>query len=237
LKFQFFDEDGNEKQARYIPIETIDNLYCFGSLDANSALYNFLGKNNITVHFFDYYEHYTGSFLPKDYLLSGKVIVAQVKNYIDKNKRLKIAQKIVDAAAFNLEKNLKYYKNRDKISEDYLKQIEQLHSKVFLSTSIDELMGIEGNIRNIYYSSFNEILNEFEFDVRTKRPPKNEVNAMISFLNMICYTLCIDMIYHTQLNPTISFLHEPGERRFSLALDLSEIFKPILVDRLIFFVN
>ena len=171
------------------------------------------------------------------YLLSGKVIVAQVKNYIDKNKRLKIAQKIVDAAAFNLEKNLKYYKNRDKISEDYLKQIEQLHSKVFLSTSIDELMGIEGNIRNIYYSSFNEILNEFEFDVRTKRPPKNEVNAMISFLNMICYTLCIDMIYHTQLNPTISFLHEPGERRFSLALDLSEIFKPILVDRLIFFVN
>ncbi|HOK38409.1 MAG: type I-B CRISPR-associated endonuclease Cas1b [Bacteroidales bacterium] len=234
LKFQFFDEDGNEKQARYIPIETIDNLYCFGSLDANSALYNFLGKNNITVHFFDYYEHYTGSFLPKDYLLSGKVIVAQVKNYIDKNKRLKIAQKIVDAAAFNLEKNLKYYKNRDKISEDYLKQIEQLHSKVFLSTSIDELMGIEGNIRNIYYSSFNEILNEFEFDVRTKRPPKNEVNAMISFLNMICYTLCIDMIYHTQLNPTISFLHEPGERRFSLALDLSEIFKPILVDRLIF---
>ena len=68
LKFQFFDEDGNEKQARYIPIETIDNLYCFGSLDANSALYNFLGKNNITVHFFDYYEHYTGSFLPKVFI-------------------------------------------------------------------------------------------------------------------------------------------------------------------------
>lgn len=234
LKFQPVDENGNEGQARYIPIETVDNLYCFGSLDANSALYNFLGKNNITVHFFDYYEHYTGSFLPKDYLLSGKVIVSQVKNYLDKNKRLIIAQKIVDAAAFNIGKNLKYYKNRNKISEDYLLQIEQLHSKVFLTKSIDELMGIEGNIRNIYYSSFNEILNEFEFDQRTKRPPKNEINALISFLNMICYTLCLDMIYHTQLNPTISFLHEPGERRFSLALDLSEIFKPILVDRLIF---
>ncbi len=42
------------------------------------------------------------------------------------------------------------------------------------------------------------------------------------------------MIYHTQLNPTISFLHEPGVRRYSLALDLAEIFKPLLVDRVIF---
>lgn len=51
---------------------------------------------------------------------------------------------------------------------------------------------------------------------------------------MLCYTLCLSQIYHTQLNPTISFLHEPGYRRYSLALDLAEIFKPLLVDRLIF---
>lgn len=69
---------------------------------------------------------------------------------------------------------------------------------------------------------------------RTKLPPSNEVNAMISFVNSMCYTLCLDMIYHTQLNPTISFLHQPGERRYSLALDLAEIFKPVLADRLIF---
>ncbi len=69
---------------------------------------------------------------------------------------------------------------------------------------------------------------------RTKQPPGNEVNAMVSFVNTLCYTLCLDMIYHTQLNPAISFLHQPGERRFSLALDLAEIFKPILADRLIF---
>ena len=69
---------------------------------------------------------------------------------------------------------------------------------------------------------------------RSKQPPSNEVNALISFGNMMCYSLALDMIYHTQLNPTISFLHEPGTRRFSLALDLAEIFKPILVDRTIF---
>jgi CRISPR-associated protein Cas1 len=51
---------------------------------------------------------------------------------------------------------------------------------------------------------------------------------------MLCYTLCLSQLYHTQLNPTISFLHEPGYRRYSLALDLAEIFKPLLVDRTIF---
>lgn len=50
----------------------------------------------------------------------------------------------------------------------------------------------------------------------------------------MCYKLALEAIYHTQLNPTISFLHEPGARRYSLALDVAEIFKPILVDRTIF---
>ncbi len=95
-------------------------------------------------------------------------------------------------------------------------------------------MGIEGNIRMSYYEAFDTIINDFEMGNRSKRPPSNEVNAIISFVNSMCYSLCLDMIYHTQLNPTISFLHEPGERRFSLALDVSEIFKPILADRLIF---
>ena len=50
----------------------------------------------------------------------------------------------------------------------------------------------------------------------------------------MCYSLTLNQLYHTQLNPTISFLHEPGARRYSLALDVAEIFKPILVDRAIF---
>lgn len=57
---------------------------------------------------------------------------------------------------------------------------------------------------------------------------------MISFGNMMCYAQCLRAIHQTQLNPTISYLHSPGERRFSLSLDISEIFKPIVVDRVIF---
>lgn len=73
LKFTPVDENGTEGQPKYIPVEGVSELFCFGALDANSALYNFLGKMGITVHFFDYYEHYTGSFQPKEYLLAGKM--------------------------------------------------------------------------------------------------------------------------------------------------------------------
>jgi CRISPR-associated protein Cas1 len=85
-----------------------------------------------------------------------------------------------------------------------------------------------------YYEAFDTIIDGFEMVKRSKRPPENEVNALISFGNMMCYSQCLRAIHLTQLNPTISFLHEPGERRYSLALDLAEIFKPVLVDRLIF---
>lgn len=234
LKFVPVNEEGIEGKPKYLPIEGVKNLFCFGSLDANSALYNFLGKHRIGVHFFDYYEHYTGSFMPKDYLLSGKVIVNQVAHYQSKQKRMFLARKFVAGAAFNMLKNLKYYAKRDKDVSAHISQIEQLATAIEKAGAIDELMGIEGNIRMAYYDAFGEIINDFEMNNRTKQPPSNEVNAMISFVNMICYTACLDQIYHTQLNPTISFLHEPGFRRYSLALDLAEVFKPLLADRLIF---
>jgi CRISPR-associated protein Cas1 len=234
LYFTPVDEQGNEGQVRPIPVESVDNLYCFGSLDANSALFNFMGKNHISVHFFDYYEHYTGSFMSKDYLLAGKMQVEQTKHYISDKKRMVIAQTLINGAAFNMSRNLKYYQSRGKDVTSSLERIENYVSLIESAKKVDELMGIEGNIRQAYYDAFDTIINDFEMGNRSKKPPKNEVNALISFGNMMCYTMCLDQIYHTQLNPTISFLHEPGVRRYSLALDISEIFKPLLVDRTIF---
>lgn len=234
LKFTPVDENGTEGQPKYIPVEGVSELFCFGALDANSALYNFLGKMGITVHFFDYYEHYTGSFQPKEYLLAGKMQIEQTKHYLSKSKRQVIAQKLVEGAAFNIIKNLKYYQSRGKEVQPYIDTISGFSGAITETKAIDELMGIEGNIRQIYYDAFDVILNDFAMNGRSKQPPKNEVNALVSFGNMMCYTLCLGQIYHTQMNPTISFLHEPGYRRYSLALDLAEIFKPILVDRVIF---
>lgn len=230
------DEQGNETpgEARYIPVEGAGDFYVFGSLKAPSSLYNFLGQNDIAVHFFDYYENYTGSFMPREGLLSGKMLLAQTAAYADKERRIEIARQFIDGAAYNMVKNLRYYNNRGKDTEPMISIIESYIQGISSVKAVDELMGIEGNIRQVYYEAFNLILDDFEMGNRTKQPPQNEVNALISFGNMMCYSQCLRAIHQTQLNPVISYLHTPGERRYSLSLDISEIFKPILVDRVIF---
>ncbi len=238
LKFTAITEDGNGietlSKPKFLPVEQVGDIYVFGSLKANSALFNFLGQKDIAVHFFDYYENYTGSFMPRDSVLSGKLLLAQTAAYQNKKKRLEIARKFIEGAAFNMVKNLKYYDNRGKNLESYIQKINDLAVLINNTEDIKELMGTEGMIRQTYYSAFDLIINDFVMELRTKQPPQNEVNALISFGNMMCYTETLRAIHQTQLNPTISYLHSPGERRYSLSLDISEIFKPIIVDRVIF---
>ena len=97
-------------------------------------------------------------------------------------------------------------------------------------------MAIEGNCRDYYYDAFDTIIEneEFSFSRRTKRPPRNRLNALISFGNSLLYTVVLSEIYKTHLDPRIGFLHTTNFRRFTLNLDVAEIFKPIIVDRIIF---
>ncbi len=234
LKFTAFDEDGREQKPRYLPIENVDELYAFGAVDANSALYNFLGQQQVSMHFFDYYENYTGSFMPRDALLSGKVLMAQARLHDNNGRRLELARLVLEGAVHNMIKNLKYYDKRGRDLQPIIEIIQKHQDGFSKINQVEELMGYEGNIRKTYYEAFELIINDFSMNGRTMRPPQNEVNSLISFGNMMCYSQCLRAIHQTQLNPVISFLHSPGERRFSLSLDLAEVFKPLLVDRVIF---
>lgn len=218
-----------------IPVERIKDIHVFGTVTYNSRFFDFVSQQSIPIHMYNYYGYYSGTFYPKEKLVSGKLLVKQVEHYTDLEKRLTIAQEFIDAGSFNILRNLKYYQSRGKDLKIYMDQIMELRAELKTTKSIEELMGVEGNIRKIYYDSWNVIINqEINFEKRVKRPPDNMINSLISFMNSIIYTKTLSQIYQTQLNPTISYLHEPSERRFSLALDVSEIFKPIIVDRTIF---
>lgn len=229
---QFITEDGIKKD---IPVERIQDLYIMSELNLNTSFLNFISRYGIVLHFFNYYSFYTGSYYPKETILSGNLLVKQVEHYTISEKRINLAVQFISAAAENIYRNLRYYNGRGKDVSFYMQEIDSLKKKLGKSKDVEELMGYEGNIRKIYYSAWNTIVNQdIQFSKRIKHPPDNMINTLISYVNTLIYTKVLSEIYQTQLNPTISFLHEPGARRFSLCLDIAEIFKPLIGDRLIF---
>lgn len=230
-----FKEEFDSLNKRVIPIEDVDSLMVFGEINFNARMLHFLSKNSIPAHLFNHYGYYSGSYYPRDYLLSGFLLVNQAEHYKNHKKRVGLALQLVLGAAYNMQRNLKYYNGRLGDLTSYINRIENHVNEVPFAKDIQELMGLEGNIRQTYYAAFPAILgDQFDFEKRVRQPPDNAVNALISFGNAMVYTACLTEIYRTQLSPLISFLHEPGQRRFSLALDLAEIFKPMLADRVLF---
>ena len=218
----------NNKGKKPIPINKIYSIYAYGQITFSSQVMSLLAKKGIPIHFFNYYGFYNGSYYPRETLLSGDLLVRQAEYYLNQSKRLELAKLFVEGAANYILKVLSYYKIENDVNE-ILKELTK-------TNKITEIMNVEGRIRSEYYSKFDEILpEEFKMEGRSRQPPKNMINSLISFGNSMMYSTVLTEIYNTQLNPTISYLHEPFERRFSLSLDLSEIFKPIFVDRLIFY--
>ncbi|ADI02107.1 type I-B CRISPR-associated endonuclease Cas1b [Syntrophothermus lipocalidus] len=233
----YLEQEAEEAKVnrQAIPIEGVDDIYLFGEVDLNTKLLNFLAQNGIVVHCFNYYGFYTGSFYPRESNVSGHLLVKQVEHYLDLERRLTIAREFVASALFHIRRNLNYYKTRGKPVSDCVKVIEECMARLESCKSIPELMREEGRAREAYYHAFNEIVDvEEEFEKRVRRPPNSMLNALMSFVNTLVYTATLSQIYVTQLNPTISYLHEPSHRRFSLALDVAEVFKPLVGDRVLF---
>lgn len=225
----YIENEKGDKKA--IPIEDVDTVHLFGEIDLNTKLLNFFSQQNKTIHVYNYYGFYAGSFMPRDRNVSGELTVKQVKYYLDNEKRFFIATSFVEGAIFHMIRNLRGYSS----TEDFQRKLSTELANIYGSKSISELMGCEGRARDAYYQAFNVILkDDFLIEKREKRPPTNPINALISFGNSIVYSAVLSEIYHTQLNPTISYLHEPRERRYSLSLDISEIFKPLIADPIIF---
>lgn len=219
----------------YIPIENTKEIYCMAEVSINTKLLDFFAQNHVIVHFFNYYEGYSGTFYPPNQYNSGKLLVKQVEKY--QNYRLDIAKAIVLGIGENLDAVLyHYYKHDKKEVKDTIDWLrKEFKTRVESAGNVKELMSVEGEAWMYFYNDFKHFLPEsFVMNKRVKRPPDNPINAMISFGNTLLYTKTISAIYRTHLDQRISFLHEPSEGRFSLSLDLCEVFKPVIVYKTIF---
>ncbi len=229
----FFETEDGEK--KYVPVENTQEIYVFGEVSLNKKLLEFLSQKEIILHFFNYHGYYVGSFYPREHYNSGLITLKQAEHYLDNEKRMKLARTFVKGATGNMLKLLSYHKTRGVDLDDLMQNIEDLKERIDEQETTEELMAIEGNIRDIYYKSFDRITNnpDFFFESRTRRPPQNRINALISFGNQLLYVAVLGEIYRTHLDPRIGYLHSTNTRRFTLNLDVAEIFKPVIVDRLI----
>ena len=229
----FENEEGKKK---FIPVENTKEIYAFGEIDLNTKMLNFLSQKEITLHYFNYYDYYAGSFYPREHYNSGFMILNQSRYYEDVNARVFLAKQFIRGAAENTLKILKYYNRRGKNLESTILEIENFIIEMEKQNTIPEAMAYEGQIKQSYYKAFNTIIDnkDFAFNKRNKRPPKDYINALISFSNSIIYTQVLSEIYQTHLDPRIGYLHTTNFRRFTLNLDIAEIFKPVIGDRTIF---
>ena len=223
------------RNAKYIPVDNIDSIFAFGSVKFNTQFLSLMANNNIPVHIFNYYGGYTGSFLPKEDISSGNIIISQVECYSDVAKRLYISKKFVESAAINAINNLRYYLFRKADLKDEVAILKLLTSNIQNVNSIGELMGVEGNIKSRYFQCWQKIFKvDMDFRKRVRRPPDNIINSLISFGNVVMYNICLNELYRTGLCPAIGYLHSPADNRTPLAFDIAEIFKPVIIDKVIF---
>ncbi len=218
-------------------MEDLHDIYIFGEVSVSKKFLEYATQKQILLHFFNYYGYYTGTYYPREHYNSGYMILKQAEHYMEAEKRKVIAKEIIEGSAKNILQILKYYISRGKTELTMiLGQIQELLNSLNESMDINAMMAIEGNIRETYYQAFDMILqnHDFTFDKRTRRPPQNYLNTLISFGNSMIYTAVLSEIYNTHLDPRIGFLHTSNQRRFTLNLDIAEIFKPLLVDRVIF---
>ncbi|MEG6615207.1 type I-B CRISPR-associated endonuclease Cas1b [Peptococcaceae bacterium 1198_IL3148] len=225
-----------EENSKYLPVEDIGEILVFGEVTLNKKFLEFVSQKEIIIHYFSHYGYYMGSFYPREHLNSGFIILKQAENYLNAEKRIFLARQFVRGAARNIRQVLKYYNNRIGGLTETIENVSELTGMLADCDDVSKLMALEGNIRDYYYKQFDKITNnpDFKFEERTRRPPKNHINTLISFGNSIMYTIVLSEIYKTHLDPRIGYLHTTNFRKFSLNLDIAEIFKPILIDRVIF---
>ncbi len=216
------------------PIKDIEDIHVLSKVKLNTSLLEFLTKERIPIHFYNYFGHYIGSFYPKEYLVSGHLLVKQAMHYGEHDKRLYVAKQIVKGAMNVMAYVLKSRNKNLGYDIPLLEKVEEYKKMVDNTYSIDELMGVEGTFRSVYLTYFDGFIKHEAFRIRkrTRRPPMSYGNALMSYLNSMVYSTVLTQIYHTHLDPRIGYLHETGWRRFALSLDIAEIFKPLIADRL-----
>ena len=227
-----------ETGTRDLPILNTDCINIFSSVVFDSGFLRAAASHGITVNLFDQHGRLEGTFTPARPLRSPRTTFAQLSAYYDDASRRALAAAFVQASLHNLRLVIRYYNKNfpDPFYDETLSTLKSLELAVKEKPEHPQLLLLEARIREAYYRCFDRFTGggPFAFVRRSRRPPRDPINAMMSFGNTVLYSYLATEINKSPLDVRVGFLHATNARAESLNLDLAELFKPLVVDRTIF---
>ncbi len=227
-----------EKETRLrVPIHTLEGIVCVGQVSMSPALMGFCAECNVGVSFLS--EH--GRFLARiQGPVQGNVLLRreQYRRADDDAASTEIARAVLLAKIANSRTSL-LRTARESPSSSLERATVQLGQSLRLveqEESLDSLRGIEGDAARVYFAVFDELIRQqkdaFFFRRRSRRPPLDNMNALLSFLYVLLAHDVASALETVGLDPAVGYLHRDRPGRSGLALDLMEELRPVLADRL-----
>lgn len=232
----------DERALGRFPLHTLENIICFTYKGASPALMGACAERKIGMSFFSPRGKFLARSIGKEY---GNILLRKEQYRISdqEDRSIVYAKNMITGKVFNcrwsIERTLRDHGYR--VDAEKLKQISNaLHQTLPQIDSVlkmDELRGMEGKAAEQYFSAFNDmILNQkedFVFTTRNRRPPLDNINAVLSFAYTVLAGDCANALASVGLDPYVGFMHGDRPGRMSLGLDLMEELRPILADRFI----
>lgn len=225
-----------------MPLHNLERIIAFGSAGASPALMGKCVSEQRELVFMSR----SGKFIARvEGEINGNVLLRRKQYRVadDKDESLFIAKNMLSAKIFNcrwvLERTIRDHSLRID-TELFHKKSRYLYTSVkaaLNADSFDELRGIEGEAASVYFSVFDDMIlqqkDDFRFLVRSKHPPLDYVNALLSFSYSLVTSMCCSALETVGLDPYVGFMHTDRPGRKSLALDLVEEFRAVLCDRFV----
>jgi CRISP-associated protein Cas1 len=232
----------NDEEIFRTPIHYLEGVVTFGYKGASPALFGLCAERGVSLSFLNEY----GKFLAR---ISGPVkgnVLLRRKQYRNADladECTQLASRFIIGKIVNCRTVLRRFMsdhgnkadntNPECISKELAKSIVRLHR----ATSLEEVRGIEGEMARYYFSAFDDMIlcqkESFYMKGRNRRPPVDNVNALLSFFYTLLAHDARSALESVGLDPYVGFLHRDRPGRTGLALDLMEEFRPYLVDRLV----
>ncbi len=232
----------HDEEIGRIPLHNLEGIVTCGYAGASPALMGACVERNIALSFINpygkFYARVTGTekgnvFLRKahyQYSDDEKVSLSIAKNFVlgkIYNSRWVVERMTRDHA---LQIDVENFKKVSGNIQKLLKAISDIDN-------VDSLRGVEGKAADLYFSIFNDMIfqqkDDFSFQGRNRRPPLDNVNALLSFSYSILEGMCFSALEMVGLDPYVGFMHTLRPGRDSLALDLMEELRSVMADRFV----